>query len=496
MSRRRKPQKPTLPTRPAPNDGTPLGHLSDVELVKEFARELARRRAAGGKLDLDTIESFATDVQRDMGGETLVAVIEALPPETTTPKPCPKCGALTPVKVRNRVRSVLTVAGELRLSRNYHHCNCGTGFYPRDLELKLPEQGEVSDAMERRILDFGINDTFESVAERWSIHYPTLISSNLVRRVMDRVGLRCEAASSEERLQRAAREPLAELAPMLVVAADGSMLLTREEAWKEAKVAVVARAKPVFKEESQRCCIEDARYVAVLGAQQEFKKALAAALAVERADEVPLVVWLGDGARGNWTVASELCPLAIQILDVPHAVHWGMQCGKVLLGEGHAALPLWEARVRQLLDADSPDAAIAELMECLPHTTTDEHLAALDHVINYYRSNEERMRYRTFRSRGLPIGSGIVESAHRHVLQVRMKRAGQRWGIQRARRMVRLRAVYRTAGAHHFHRAIREGLTVAPPRAHRMHPNAPRRVRHDYTPSRLSPLNRAAAASK
>jgi hypothetical protein len=37
----------------------------------------------------------------------------------------------------------------------------------------LPEEGEVSEAMERRILDFGINDTFESVAERWSIHYPT-----------------------------------------------------------------------------------------------------------------------------------------------------------------------------------------------------------------------------------------------------------------------------------------------------------------------------------
>jgi hypothetical protein len=125
MSRRRKPPHAALPTRPAPNDGTPLGHLSDAELVKEFARELARRRAAGGALDLDAIE--------------------ALPPETATRKPCPKCGALVPVKAKNRVRTVLTVAGELRLTRNYHHCTCGTGFYPRDLELKLPEEGEVSD---------------------------------------------------------------------------------------------------------------------------------------------------------------------------------------------------------------------------------------------------------------------------------------------------------------------------------------------------------------
>ncbi len=86
--------------------------------------------------------------------------------------------------------------------------------------------------------------------------------------------------------------------------------------------------------------------------------------------------WLGDGARGNWTVVSELCPLAIQILDVPHAVHWGMQCGKALLGEGHAALPLWEVRIRELLDADSPDVVIAELMDCLPYTSTAEHPGA------------------------------------------------------------------------------------------------------------------------
>ena len=44
-----------------------------------------------------------------------------------------------------------------------------------------------------------------------------------------------------------------------------------------------------------------------------------------------------------------------------------------------------------------------------------------------------------------------------------MKRAGQRWGIQRARRMVRLRAVYRTAGAYNFHRAIRDGLKSSTP---------------------------------
>jgi len=223
---------------------------------------------------------------------------------------------------------------------------------------------------------------------------------------------------------------------------------------------------------------------------------MAAALAIERADEVGTVVWLGDGARENWTLATELCPLAIQVLDVPHAVHWGMLCGKAMLGEGHCLLPQWEARIHELLDADSPEAAIQELMDCLQFAITAEQLAALDDVVSYYRSNEKRMSYRTFRCRGLPVGSGIVESAHRHVLQVRMKRAGQRWGMVRARRMVRLRAAYRTAGAVRFHRAIREGLKApAATHKHQVQPNSPRRVKHNYTPSQISPRNRAAAAS-
>jgi hypothetical protein len=285
---------------------------------------------------------------------------------------------------------------------------------------------------------------------------------------MDRVGVRCESAYSEEALQRACLEKPEEPAAMLTVATDGSMLLTREESWREVKVGVVARGGFIPPgEERRRRRVEDARYVAVLGGQVEFKKGMAAALAAERADEVATVVWLGDGARENWTLASELCPFGIQVLDVPHAVHWAMACGKALLGEEHCLLPQWESRIHQLLDADSPDAAIGELMECLPFAVTEDQLAALDDVVGYYRSNERRMRYRTFRSRGLPVGSGIVESAHRHVLQVRMKRAGQRWGLVRARRMVRLRAAYRTAGAYNFHRAIRDGLS--PPRSSHVH---------------------------
>ena len=102
MSRRRRGRTPVTPTIP-PNDGSPLGHLSDADLMKE----LARRRLGQGPVDVGAIERFAEDAQRDLGHETLLQAIDALAPEDGSPKPCPRCGRPVPVKARNRPRHLL-----------------------------------------------------------------------------------------------------------------------------------------------------------------------------------------------------------------------------------------------------------------------------------------------------------------------------------------------------------------------------------------------------
>ena len=46
----------------------------------------------------------------------------------------------------------------------------------------------------------------------------------------------------------------------------------------------------------------------------------------------------------------------------------------------------------------------------------------------------------TYRANGLLIGSGAIESAHRNVLQQRLKLSGQRWSIEGAQNIANLRA--------------------------------------------------------
>lgn len=42
---------------------------------------------------------------------------------------------------------------------------------------------------------------------------------------------------------------------------------------------------------------------------------------------------------------------------------------------------------------------------------------------------------------GLPIGSGMIESGHRHVLQARLKKAGAAWLLENADHIANLRVL-------------------------------------------------------
>jgi hypothetical protein len=63
-------------------------------------------------------------------------------------------------------------------------------------------------------------------------------------------------------------------------------------------------------------------------------------------------------------------------------------------------------------------------------------------ITGYYQNNKDRMRYGQYREIGCGIiGSGAIESAHRTVIQKRMKQAGQRWSKKGATNMLRLRII-------------------------------------------------------
>ena len=70
----------------------------------------------------------------------------------------------------------------------------------------------------------------------------------------------------------------------------------------------------------------------------------------------------------------------------------------------------------------------------------------LDKALGYFENNAPRMRYKWFRSRGLFVGSGVVEAGCKAVIGQRLKLSGMRWTVAGADAIIALRC--REASSH------------------------------------------------
>ena len=80
--------------------------------------------------------------------------------------------------------------------------------------------------------------------------------------------------------------------------------------------------------------------------------------------------------------------------------------------------------------------------------------AALKKLDDYF-GEHSRFQYKTFFDKGLPTGSGSIESAIRRVINLRIKGTGLFWSKEHAEKIIFLRALVLTGK---LKRACRKGL--------------------------------------
>jgi hypothetical protein len=161
------------------------------------------------------------------------------------------------------------------------------------------------------------------------------------------------------------------------------------------------------------------------------------------------VLFLADGAQVLWDLKKEFFPDADECLDWFHAVEKLWAAGKAICRgtrRKRKALEKWVARMKRWLRAGKVHDVIAELMTTLDETPATGpgnkyRREVLDRVINHFAENATRMRYKKLRSEDLPIASGVIEGAVRHLVGVRLDGPGMRWGRGRAEAVLHLRCV-------------------------------------------------------
>ena len=156
-----------------------------------------------------------------------------------------------------------------------------------------------------------------------------------------------------------------------------------------------------------------------------------------------------DGAHEMWNlVRPELDALRnmgvlvhwYEAIDFCHLIE---RLGEALELIGCQTRP-WQLQTwrQSLIDSDGGIDAIASYLRFHRHDAkTSQQRKKLDEHITYIKNNSDRMRYRTLRDQGMPIGSGITESTCKTVVNMRAKGAGQRWSIPGLRGALNLRAL-------------------------------------------------------
>jgi len=121
------------------------------------------------------------------------------------------------------------------------------------------------------------------------------------------------------------------------------------------------------------------------------------------------------------------------ILDRPHAKEHLSEAGKALgLGEQTQA---WAGEALKKLEAGLVDEVVQELREAHERTANDE----LRKAANYFERNGDAVSYADYREAGWSTASSEVESAHRHVVQVRLKISGAWWDPENVPNILSLR---------------------------------------------------------
>lgn len=150
--------------------------------------------------------------------------------------------------------------------------------------------------------------------------------------------------------------------------------------------------------------------------------------------EAEEVLVLGDGAHWIWKIATELFPMATQIVDWYHASQYVWLSASAIWGESGAQREAW---AREQLDA-LWEGKVAEVLAVLEQA--QQQGAAVEEALSYYRTHQGRMDYPSYRARGLQIGSGSAESACKQLVSARLKGAGMIWDEAGAQAVASVRA--------------------------------------------------------
>ena len=316
----------------------------------------------------------------------------------------------------------------------------GKGFFPLDEELELLP-GILTPHGHECLVRLASWMPFRKATELFEDFMGIEVSKIVSQEYAEAAGAAYEQMQNEE-VERLGRE-----APLegkggdnkLQISVDGAMVPLLHGIWGEVKTLVIGDVQPAVEERGERVVhTHNLSYFSRKVNSEEFQRLALVEIhrrGVENAQEVAAIV---DGADWEQGFIDYHCPRAVHILDFPHAAEHVNDIGEFLYGEHTQESQAWLGERLHCLKQEGPDKLLVEF-----HTLQQQQpeAQAISGNLAYLEKRRNQMQYPLFQAQGWPIGSGIVESGNKLVVEARLKGSGMHWADSHVNSMLALRNI-------------------------------------------------------
>jgi len=427
-------------------------HLDSIRslVIEQYARLVADDSPCSAFPDLLTVVEQCQELCREIGLLMIDSFVKVRHAQVKADKPrCPDCGE--PMELlANSTWKHGTPLGLVHVPDIYAYCRpCGRACRPLHALLGTDRE-PWSLAVEKLALNLCTDESCERASHKLEQHHPGVqIGRTSMLRILHNNGALARDFVQRklgQALEQAAQEGCDRLQldalPELEVEHDGGMIPVavleplptapdaepertpvrglpkrrRNMFWQEVKVGLVQVPGQV-----------QGRLYSVRP-NTELDEAFNDLFALARLKgcrDSTQVRGLSDGAQHIRTRMQETfhsCDFLF-ILDRPHAREHLTEAGEALAPHTGIGAQQWAEAALKKLECGNAPSVVLELRNA--YETTGAEPLRLN--ANYFERNQDAVAYAEYRAKGWSTASSEVESAHRHVVQVRIKIPGAWW---------------------------------------------------------------------
>ena len=314
-------------------------------------------------------------------------------------------------------------------------------FSPLDRALGLLH-GAYTPQVQEAMTRLGSRMPYAEAQEELALLWKVAVSTSSLRHVTLRHGRVAETLLLEEvaRLEAGGDTPMGK-PEQVVVCIDGAMVQTTSGEWREVKTMTLGEFEPHWDAKQRQVVTRTTQlsYFSRVAVAEEFTRTSLVEWQRRGGDNAHTVVAVQDGANWIQGVIDYHCPQATRVIDFAHAQSYVAAVGRAIYGPETDVFRQWYGRMSQQLGHQPPRRTVNELRLLQRQHPGHPQAEDIDVAIRYLEKRLPMIDYPHFRRQQLPIGSGIVESGHKVVMQKRMKQAGMRWAEANLNPMLALR---------------------------------------------------------